>query len=552
MTTNNSVITDFSSTNRQLKNYQILECLYTGSKSIVYRAKRISDQQLVIQKLLRNEHPSFNELIQFQNQYTIIQGLDLAGIIQPIALEPYHNSLLLVMLDDGSISLSRYLETQSLEAKDRLELGLNVGLQLAKTLADLHQHRIIHKDIKPQNILIHPQTLAIKVIDFSIASQLPQETKEIQNPSTLEGTLAYIAPEQTGRMNRGIDYRSDFYSLGITLYELFTGQLPFQSDDPLELVYAHLAQKPVPISELNPEVPTVVAAMVTKLMAKNAEDRYQSAVGLKADFSDCLNQWKATGTIQKFVPGELDEMAQFNIPQKLYGRETQVNALMQVFERISQGSFELVLIGGYSGVGKTALVNEMLRQLTRTRGYFSAGKFDQFRRLPMDAPIQGCRGFIREILTESQERLNYWRDRFLKVLGANAQLIIDAIPELELIIGEQPPVPEVGAIEAAQRLGQTFNQFNQTFSSAEHPYICFMDDLQWADSASLQSLQSFLSDSNSHHFLIVTAYRDNEVSPTHPFIQTVESLRQSGVKIPGATATDSCRSTGRRYLAHHR
>ncbi|NJK37050.1 MAG: AAA family ATPase [Oscillatoriales cyanobacterium SM2_3_0] len=520
----------------QFQNYEITDCLHAGSKTLVYRATRILDRQPVVLKMLCNEHPSFKELIQFQNQYTIVQDLYLAGVVHPIALEPYRNSLLLVMPDDGSVSLSHYLNTQKLKPKDHLELGLNVGLQLAKTLDDLHQNRIIHKDIKPQNIIIHPHTLAIKVIDFSIASQLPQETKEIQNPSTLEGTLTYISPEQTGRMNRGIDYRSDFYSLGITLYELFTGQLPFQSDNPLELVYAHMAQTPTPISKLNPEVPEAIMVIVEKLMAKNAEARYQSAVGLKADFADCLNQWQKTGTIQHFTPGKLDEIAQFNIPQKLYGRETQVKLLQDAFERISQGSFELVLIGGYSGVGKTALVNEILQQLTRSKGYFSSGKFDQFQRnVPMSVPIKAFQRLVRELLTENQERLDYWRDRFLTAMRANAQLMIDVIPELELIIGKQLLAPEVGATEAAVRLGQTFNQFAQAFNSIEHPHICFIDDMQWADSTSLQSLQAFLTDPKNAYFLMVSAYRDNEVGPTHPFVQTIESLRQAGVKITDIT-----------------
>ncbi len=516
----------------QFQNYEIIDNLHIGAKTLVYRAKRISDQQRVILKVLRNQYPSLNELVQFQNQYTIIQDLNLTGIVHPIALEPHQNSLIIVMIDEGSMSLSQYLKTYNLSVKSRIELGIKVGLQLARSLEALDRHRIIHKDIKPQNIIIHPETQAIKLIDFSIASQLLQETQTIQNPNTLEGTLAYMSPEQTGRMNRGIDYRTDFYSLGITLYEIFTEQLPFQSHDPLELVHCHLAKMPPTLKTIIGEIPEVVADIVMKLITKNAEDRYQSAVGLKADLEQCLSQWQTTGNIQYFTPGKLDELAQFNIPQKLYGRETQIKLLLEAFERVSQGGFEIILIGGYSGIGKTALVNEILRQLTQFKGYFSSGKFDQFQRnIPMAAPIKALRSVVQQLLTESQERLDYWKKQFLDGLGNNAQLMIDVIPKLELIIGKQPPVPEIGPTEAARRFAQTFTHFTQSFAAAQHPHVEFIDDWQWADSATLHAYPDFLRDSKNRYSLLIAAYRDNEVSPTHPFIQMVESLRQTKVKI---------------------
>jgi predicted ATPase/GAF domain-containing protein len=422
----------------------------------------------------------------------------------------------------------------------------------ANSLAGLHQHRIIHKDIKPSNILIQPDSHQVWLTDLGLASQLPQETQELKSPGVLEGTLAYLSPEQTGRMNRGIDYRSDFYALGVTFYELLTGRLPFQSDDPLELVYCHLAKEPVPPHEVSrsqalgvrsqqsevsspsphPAIPKVLSGIVLKLMTKNAEDRYQSALGLKADLENCLAQYTATQTITEFPLGQVDDMAQFNIPQRLYGREAQVETLLEVFERISQGSCELVLVGGYSGVGKTALVNELLRQLTRQKGYLAAGKFDQFQRnIPLVAVTQACHELVGQLLTESEERLDYWRDRFRSRLGVNAQIMVDAIPELALIIGPQPPVPELGAIEARNRTIRTFHQFTQVFQSPDHPVVLFMDDGQWADIASCESLQAFMTNPENHHWLMVAAYRDNEVSPTHPMMQTVEVIRQAGVTI---------------------
>jgi PAS domain S-box-containing protein len=514
------------------QNYEILETLHIGAKTQVYRAKRLCNQQLVILKALRNQYPSSNELIQFQNQYTIIKDLNITGIVQPIALESESNNLLLVMPDDGSISLTQYLMNQTLSLQERIELGLCTGLKLTKTLEELFHHRIIHKDIKPKNIIINPETKALKLIDFSLASKFIQESQNIQSSSHLEGTLAYISPEQTGRMNRGIDYRTDFYSLGITLYEILTEELPFKSNDPLELIHCHLAKAPLPLNEKRKEIPSLISDIVVKLMAKNPEERYQTAIGIKADLEQCLSDWQKTGSIQYFTIGKLDQLAQFTIPQKLYGRETQVKLLLDAFNRINQGSFELILIGGYSGIGKTALVNTILKPLTQSKGYFSSGKFGQFQsNIPMEAPIKALRSVVAELLTETQERLDYWKKRFLSALGNNAQLIIDVIPELELIISKQPPVPEIGPTEAARRFAQTFTHFTQAFADAKHPHIQFIDDWQWADSATLQAYPDGLQHSKNRYSLLIAAYRDHEVNPTHPFIKMVEYLRKTEIKI---------------------
>ncbi|WP_019500246.1 PAS domain S-box protein [Pseudanabaena sp. PCC 6802] len=513
--------------------YSITQMVYTGSKTLVYRGVRSTDGQPAILKLLRSDRPSNRDLLRLRNHYIITKNLNISGVVRSLGLETVGNGLVLVMPDDNCISLQDYTSSHPLNLADFLQ----IAIQLADILDRLYRNRIIHKDITPQNILIQPAIKQIVLTDFGVSSLLSQETQEIQSPSLLEGTLAYISPEQTGRMNRGIDYRSDFYSLGVTFYELLAGQLPFHSDDPLELVYCHLAKEPAPLSAGKSEkekgkIPQAVSDIVLKLMAKNAEDRYQSALGLKADLEICLEQYTATGTIGEFRLGQVDDLTQFNIPQKLYGRETQVRMLSEAFERVSQGSCELVLVRGYSGIGKTALVHEILRQLTRYKGYIASGKFDQFQRnIPLSAVMQAFRGLIRQLLTESTERLHYWRDRFLHNLGANAQLIIDTIPELEPIVGQQPPVPELGALESANRLVRTFNQFSHAFQGPGHPQIVFMDDVQWIDIASLQSLQSFMTNRESHYSLIIGAYRDNDVSPAHPLMQTVEVLRQAGTKI---------------------
>ncbi|WP_341528191.1 serine/threonine-protein kinase [Nostoc sp. UHCC 0302] len=283
-----------------LVGYEIIEQLYSGSRTEVYRAVRESDRQPVVIKLLKRQYPTFSELVQFRNQYAIAKNLEIPGIIKPHSLEPYGNGYTLVMEDCGGISLRQFTQGQPL----KLDQFLPIAIQLADTLYQLHQQRVIHKDIKPTNILIHPDTNHIKLIDFSISTLLPREIQQIQSLNTLEGTLAYLSPEQTGRMNRGIDYRSDFYSLGVSFFELLTGQLPFESQDPIELVHCHIAKEPVFVDHLNPDVPPVLSAVVSKLMAKNAEDRYQSALGLKYDLEQCLMQHQFFGKIASFNLGQ--------------------------------------------------------------------------------------------------------------------------------------------------------------------------------------------------------------------------------------------------------
>ncbi|HEY9623204.1 MAG TPA: AAA family ATPase [Crinalium sp.] len=366
----------------------------------------------------------------------------------------------------------------------------------------------------------------MKLIDFSIASLLPKETQEIQSPNILEGTLAYLAPEQTGRMNRGIDYRADFYALGVTLYQLLTGTLPFTSDDPLELIHGHIARVPAPVHQVKPDVPAMVGAIVAKLMAKNAEDRYQSAMGLKHDLEQCLIQWKAAGQIAPFELGQRDLSDRFLIPEKLYGREAEVQALLNAFDRVADGSSELILVAGFSGIGKTAVVNEVHKPIVRQRGYFIKGKFDQFNRnIPFSAFVQALRDLMGQLLSESDAQLAQWKDQILAAVGENGQVLIDVIPELEQIIGKQPPTPDLSGSAAQNRFNLLFQKFIEVFTTADHPLVIFLDDLQWADSASLQLLKLLMNDNG--YLLVLGAYRDNEVSPVHPFIVTVDELQKT-------------------------
>jgi predicted ATPase/signal transduction histidine kinase len=518
--------------------YRIIEQIYNGSRTEVYRSLLESEQKTVIIKFLKSEYPTFNELVQFRNQYNIIKNLDLAGIIKPIALLNYGNSFALVMEDMGGISLSKYIGERLVS----LEEFLKQAITLTKILAGLNHNQVIHKDIKPQNILINPQTKQIKLIDFSIASLLPKETQEITNPNVLEGTLAYISPEQTGRMNRGIDYRTDFYSLGVTFYELLTGQLPFNSSDPMELVHYHLARIATPPNELIPTIPKTVSDIVMKLLAKTAESRYQSAFGLQSDLEVCLQQWSKQGSISEFKLGAKDIYEHFVIPEKLYGRETEVATLLSAFERVANApelsinkernrGVEMILVAGFSGIGKTAVVNEVHKPIVRKRGYFIKGKFDQFNRdIPFSAWVQSFQNLIQQLLTESITKVQKWQIKILKVLGENSQVIIDVIPELEYLIGKQPKVPELEGIAAQNRFNLLFQNFIRLFATKEHPLVIFLDDLQWADLASLKLIQLLMSETETQYLLLMGAYRDNEVSPAHPLMLTLDEIRKdSGI-----------------------
>ncbi|AFY56346.1 PAS domain S-box [Rivularia sp. PCC 7116] len=523
-----------------ISGYKLLEKIYCGSRTLVYRGIRKKDSIPVIIKILASEYPSFNELLQFRNQYTIIKNLNIPGIVYPISLESCGNSYILVMKDFGGVSLSEYISAC-------FQDFFSISLQLVEILHHLHQNRVIHKDIKPANILINPETKQVKLIDFSIASLLPKETQEIINPNVLEGTLAYISPEQTGRMNRGIDYRSDFYALGVTLFELLTGELPFKSDDAMELVHCHIAQQPPAIKKIHlgkerqlEEVPQVLSDIVMKLMAKNAEDRYQSSLGLKHDLEVCFTQLQETGKIASFQIAQRDICDKFIIPEKLYGRENEVEQLLAAFNRVAgishhseqpdlKSNNELILVAGFSGIGKTAVVKEVYKPILKQRGYFVKGKFDQFNRnIPLDAFVQAFRHLMAQLLTESEAEIQQWQDKLLQALGDNAQVIVEVIPELEIIIGKQLSVPELSGAAAQNRFNLLFQKFIQVFTTKEHPLVIFLDDLQWADSASLKLMQLLMSESDSGYLLLIGAYRDNEVFPAHPLMLTLDEVNKTG------------------------
>jgi predicted ATPase/signal transduction histidine kinase/tRNA A-37 threonylcarbamoyl transferase component Bud32 len=509
--------------------YQIVEHLYTGSDSQVYRARQKTDQRSVVLKMLRDEYPSPERIAWFRREYEIAhQAGELDGIPCVYGLEAEAQRWAIVFEDSGGYSLRHPGLAGTLSLPDFLRRAID----LADILARLHQRQIMHKDINPSNIVYDTSTAQIWLIDFGSAAILSRESPAFHTPHVLEGTPAYMSPEQTGRMNRAIDYRTDFYSLGVTLYELLTGHLPFSSNDALELVHSHIARHPLPPHEHTPGIPEPLSAIILKLMAKNAEDRYQSAYGLKTDLEHCLCQWEDTGWIAPFRPARHDISDHFQIPQKLYGREHESSTLLAAFERVSRGASELMLVTGEAGIGKSALVHEIYKPITHQRGYFISGKFDQFQRnIPYSALLHAFHDLVGLLLTEDEARIAAWRKKLLEAVGENGQFIIDVLPEVELIIGPQPALPPLGNAEIQSRFDQVFRQFIAVFAQPEHPLVLFLDDLQWADSASLRLIERLVTDQQCRFLFLIGSYRDDEVPAGHPLHMMADDLRLTGATV---------------------
>jgi predicted ATPase/signal transduction histidine kinase len=474
------------------------------------------------------EHPKLESVNRLAHEYGLKDHLECAWALRPVELVREPGRTMLVVDYGGGEPLDRLI-------RQPMAIGrfLRIALALSAALSRLHGRGLIHKDIKPANILVDVATDRIWLTGFGIATRLPRERQAPEPPEVLAGTLAYMAPEQTGRVNRSIDSRSDLYSLGVTFYEMLTGCLPFTAAEPMEWVHCHIARQPVPPSERLATVPTVVCDITMKLLCKTVEERYQTAAGVETDLRRCIAEWETRGFIRDFTPGEHDMPDRLMIPEKLYGRDREVDTLLTAFDRIVAGGRpELVLVCGYSGIGKSAVVNELHKPLVPPRGRFASGKFDQYKRdIPYATLAQAFQSLIRPLLSKNEEDLRQWRDALREALDPNGLLIVELVPELKHIIGEQPPVPELAPQEAQRRFQLVFRRFIGVFARPEHPLALFLDDLQWLDAATLDLLEDLLIHGDMQHLLLIGAYRDNEVNATHPLVRKLDAIRQAGAAV---------------------
>ena len=505
----------------------VLVPLREGAEFTLYRGRQNGNPLPVLAVTLAAHQPSPESVRRLEHEYSLAAELDPTWAAKPLALTRHEGRMMLVLMDPGGEPLDRVLEKHEGHPLE-LTLCLRIAIGLAAALGKVHRRGLIHKDIKPSNALVDDAG-NVRLTGFGIASRLPHECQAPAPPEVIAGSLPYMAPEQTGRMNRSIDARSDLYALGVTLYQMLTGTLPFTAADPLEWIHCHIARQPLPPGE-RATVPGPLSNITMKLLAKNAEERYQTAPGLEADLRRCLAEWELHGRIDTFQLGASDAPDRLRIPEKLYGREDEVTTLLAAFDRVVvDGTPELVLVSGYSGVGKSSVVNELHKVLVPSRGLFASGKFDQYKRdIPYATLAQAFQALVRQILVKSEADVEQWRDTLLEAVGPNGQLIVSLIPEVEFILGKQPPVPELPPRDAQNRFQLVFRRFVGAFAQPEHPLALFLDDLQWLDQATLELLEHLISGPEVRHLLLVGAYRNNEVSSSHPLTRTLDAIRNAG------------------------
>ena len=503
-----------TSTVIELSSY-VYQTLRADEEFALSRARQDGEQSTVLVVAPVSEYPALGTLARLEHEYSLRNEFDPDWALRPLALTRREGRMMLVLEDPGGEPLHQCLGKP-------MELGrfLRLAINLAAGLGKLHRRWLIHKDIKPANIFVDFATYKVWFTGFGIASRLPRERQAAEPPEVIAGTLAYMAPEQTGRMNRSIDSRSDLYSLGITFYEMLTGVLPFNASDPIEWVHCHVARQPPKPNEQTDRIPEPISAIVLKLLAKTAEERYQTAAGLEADLRKCLVEWESAGHIKSFPVGRQDVPDRLLIPEKLYGRDSVCQTLLAAFDRVvATNKTELLLLSGYAGIGKSSVVHELHKVLVPARGFFASGKFDQYKRdIPYATLAQAFQSLIRPLLGKSEAEVRNWRDAFQEALCPNGQLVVDLVPELKFLIGEQPPIAELSPQDGQRRFQLVFRRFIGVFARPEHPLALFLDDLQWLDSATLDLLEDLLTQPDIKHLMLIGAYRDNEVNSAHPLM----------------------------------
>ena len=508
----------------QLSRY-VLETLWEDGDLVLSRSTGAGDPVAVLVLAPASEQPAPGIIARLEHTYALREKLDPSSVAWPLRLVQHRGLPALLMEDPGGTPLVRLLGRPW-----ELPQFLRVAIGVAVALGRIHSRGLIHRDVNPAKILVNPATGRAWLIGISFVSRLPRGQVPAA-PEEIAGTLAYMAPEQTGRMNRSIDARSDLYSFGVTLYEMLTGTLPFTATDPMEWVHCHIARHPVPPNERLEGISEQISAIIMKLLSKTAEKRYQTAAGVAADLQSCLSAWDTFGRMDWFPLGTHDMSDRLLIPEKLYGRDQECKALLDAFDRVvTSGKPELVLVSGYSGIGKSSVVNELHKALVPSRGLFASCKFDRYKRdIPYATLAKAFQALVRQILGKNDAEVGQWRDALLDALGPNGQLMVGLVPELELLIGKPPPVPDLPLQDAQSRFQIVFIRFLGVFARAEHPLALFLDDLQWLETATLELLKRLITDPDVRHLLLIGAYRDNEVGPSHPLARTLEEIRKVGV-----------------------
>ncbi len=515
----------------KILDYHILQKLNETNDTITYRCQKEDQDRHFIIRILKNVTPYSSDITRFKQKFNEFQNVGIKGVINIYETTYCNQGFVFVLEDFDGISLDKLLAAESLS----LENFLQIGIKLAEILGVLHKNDIVHKNINPKSILINQKTLEVKIANIAFASSTLQNPQwdDIRDTEFIKRTLAYISPAQTGRINQPVDHRTDLYSLGIIFYQILTGNVPFLSKDPLEVIYSHIAEKPQPPEEINPNIPDIISHIVMKLLSKTFEERYQNSFGLMADLQECYDQLKDHGEIKAFEIGKKDYPLKYVESQVLVGREKEIEFLLHLYKQVSRKSKEIVLVSGRPGIGKSTLMNQVHNLVAAEKGYFISGKHDQFssRDIPYRSIIQAFHGLVTQILSESKDRVNLWRKNLLDVLGFNGKVVIDIIPDLEFIIGKQPEPVELGPEEARNRFNYMVEKLFVACTKEGHPILLFLDDLQWADQASLQLIKAIILSRDITNFLIVGAYRDNEVDDTHPLFNTFSEIKREGVNV---------------------
>lgn len=517
----------------EIPGYDIQQRIYQSPRSEAFRGVRLTDNRRVVLKALKNKYPTPEEVSALKREYEILKTVEGPHTIGVLALEFYKKIPVLVLEDFEGKPLYDYLDGHTFHLEDLLKIAVDI----TGGLGEIHGKGVIHKDINPANLILNPDTNQLKIIDFGLSTTFSRENPAVENPNRLVGTLAYISPEQTGRMNRALDYRTDFYSLGVTFYRMFTGRLPFLTDSPLELVHCHIAKVPPAPVEVDEKIPRPLSAIIMKLLAKAAEDRYQGIHGLKTDLEECLNRLENKDG-KDFDIGKNDFTDRLRISEKLYGREKEILTLIRLFGDITEGKKEMIFVSGMPGIGKSALINEIHKPIVEKYGYFGSGKYDQYdKNIPYSAIFQAFGRLLKQFLSESEEKIDQLKKDILAAVGENGRVIIDMIPEVEFITGKQPDVQELPPIESQNRFNVVFQDFVSAFACPTRPLIIFIDDLQWADVAGLDLLQSLMANNDLTYFLLIGAYRDQEIDEGHPFTGMQTGMKKDGLSWTTITLT---------------